>query len=211
MYTISEFAEKIGVSVHTLQRWDREGRLIAKRTHTNRRYYTDADLDYVLGGASHISQSSHRVVVYCRVSSPSQKPDLVNQRHLLELFCAGRGLEVDEWIEEIGGGLNFKRKKLLELINDILSGKVKTLVVAHKDRLTRFGFDLIEYICQQNNCEILVMNSLSVSPEQEMVEDLMTIIHSFSSRLYGLRNYRKSLEKALNDDKSTSDTPQSNT
>ena len=197
MYTPSEFAEKVGVTVHTLQRWDREGRLIAKRTHTNRRYYTDDDLQKVLGTSPEKARLS---VVYCRVSSQAQKPDLKNQREMLEQFCAAKGIAVDEWIEEIGGGMNFKRKKFLALIDRITNNEIETLVVAHEDRLVRFGFPLIEHLCQSRRCEILVMNTKSLSPEQEMVEDLMTIVHCFSSRLYGLRNYRKALKKALEDD-----------
>ena len=194
MYTPQEFARKIGVTVHTLQRWDRTGRLVAKRTHTNRRYYTDEDVRAVLGQ----SQEANRVsVVYCRVSSVAQQVDLANQRQLLEQFCAARGITVDEWIEEIGGGLNFKRQRFLMLVDRIVAGEIGTLVIAHKDRLTRFGFDLLEHLCEQAGCALLVMNSESLSPEREMVEDLMTILHCFSSRLYGLRNYRKSLQKAL--------------
>ena len=197
MYTPSEFAEKIGVTVHTLQRWDREGRLIAKRTHTNRRYYTDEDTYRVLGESPHTSKTT---VVYCRVSSAAQKPDLVNQRRMLEQFCAARGIAVDEWVEEIGGGLNFKRKRFLAVVDRIVAGEIGILVIAHKDRLARFGFALIEHLCEQARCEIVVLNAESLSPEQEMVEDLMTIVDCFSSRLHGLRNYRKSLKKALEDD-----------
>ena len=127
---------------------------------------------------------------------------------MLEQFCVGRGLAVDEWIEEIGGGMNFKRKKFIAMTNEVLTGRVQTVVVAHKDRLARFGFEYIEHIYQQFGSEIIVMNTTSLSPEQEMVEDLMTIVHTFSSRLYGLRNTRKTLEKALADDKSAQDTPE---
>lgn len=197
MYTPSEFARKVGVTVNTLQRWDREGRLVAKRTHTNRRYYTDDDLQAVLG---HSSMPSRRSIVYCRVSSQAQKPDLQNQRQMLEQFCAAKGVAVDEWIEEIGGGMNFKRKKFLALIDQIVAGEIETLVIAHKDRLARFGFDLLEHLCEQAGCRLMVMNSESLSPEREMVEDLMTIVQCFSSRLYGLRNYRKTLKKAIEDD-----------
>ena len=117
MYRPSEFAKKVGVTVHTLQRWDREGRLVAKRTHTNRRYYADDDLAQVLGT---VAKSNKKSIVYCRVSSYSQKPDLKNQRQMLEQFCAARGLAIDEWVEEIGGGMNFKRKKFLSIIDDIV-------------------------------------------------------------------------------------------
>ncbi len=204
MYTPSEFAEKIGVTVHTLQRWDREGRLIAKRTHTNRRYYTDEDAHRVLGESP---QTSKTTVVYCRVSSAAQKP-LANQRRMLEQFCAARGIAVDEWVEEIGGGLNFKRKRFLAVVDRIVAGEIGILVIAHKDRLARFGFALIEHLCEQARCEIVVLNAESLSPEQEMVEDLMTIVRCFSSRLYGLRNYRKSLKKALENDPQSPHPPQ---
>ncbi len=199
MYTPAEFAEKTGVTVHTLQRWDREGRLIAKRTHTNRRYYTDEDVQRVLGHVKAV-EVQKASVVYCRVSSAAQKPDLVNQRQMLEQFCAARGIAVDEWIDEIGDGLNFKRKHFLSLIDRVVAGEIGTLVIAHKDRLARFGSDLVEHLCEQAGCVLLVMNSESLSPEREMAEDLMTIVHGFSSRLYGLRTYRKALKKALTED-----------
>ena len=93
VHTPKDFAKKVGVSVHTLQRWDREGRLPAKRTHTNRRYYTDDDLQTVLG---HSPEKKKLSVVYCRVSSQAQKPDLQNQRETLEQFCAAKGITVDE-------------------------------------------------------------------------------------------------------------------
>jgi putative resolvase len=200
MYTPGEFAKKVGVTVHTLQRWDREGYLVAKRTHTQRRYYTDDDFQRVLGMKP---QSQSRItVVYCRVSSAAQKPDLANQRHTLEQFCLARGIAVHEWIEEIGGGLNFKRKQFLSLVDRIVTGEIGTLITAHQDRLVRLGFPLLEHLCEVARCDLIVMNTESVSPEQEMVEDLMTIVRCFSSRLDGLRHYRKALKKALENDQS---------
>ena len=198
MYTVSEFAKKVGVTVHTVQRWDRDGKLTARRTHTNRRYYTDEDVAHVL--VSVLPPPTRRTVAYCRVSRQSQKADLVNQRQLVEQFCVARGLIVDEWIEEVGGGLNLKRRKFLKLIEAIIDQDIKILVIAHKDRLARFGYDLIAHLCEKYACELLVMNSESLSPQEEMVQDLMTIIHTFSSRLYGLKNYKKALQKALEDD-----------
>ena len=94
-------------------------------------------------------------------------------------------------------GLNFKRPKFLKLVDALIAGEVSSLIIAHKDRLARFGYDLLEYLCTTHQCEILVLNQETFSPEQEMVQDLMTIIHCFSSRLYGLRNYRKSLKKVV--------------
>ncbi|GLV54093.1 hypothetical protein KDH_09420 [Dictyobacter sp. S3.2.2.5] len=195
MYTTGEFAKRIGVVPKTLQRWDREGRLKAHRTVTNQRYYTDEDLSMVLGLEK--TTKKKRCVAYCRVSSSAQKPDLLKQRHHLEQFCIARGLVVDEWIEEIGGGLNFQRKKFLTVVDDIVAGEIGSLVIAHKDRLVRFGFPLIEHLCVMHQCDLIVLNTQSLSPEQELTQDVLTILQCFSSRLYGLRNYRKTVKEAL--------------
>lgn len=205
-YTVTEFVQRIGVSVKTLQRWDREGRLCPSRTPTNRRVYTDEHLYQVLPQGRVVERAT---VVYMRVSSQAQKPALANQRTVLEQFCTARGLTVTQWVSEIGGGLNFKRPKFLALVDRIVTNHVAALVIAHKDRLVRFGFDLLSHLCLAHGCELLVLNTETLSPEQEMVQDLMTITHCFSARLYGLRNYRKALQKALNDAPSTQDTSES--
>lgn len=198
-YNVSEFAKLIGVAVTTLQRWDREGKLVSLRTPTNRRLYTDEHLAQIIGLRS--GNSEQKTVGYVRVSSQSQKSDLENQIAVLEQYCLSSGIIVDEWVQEIAGGLNFKRKKFLKVIDQIILGQIDKLIIAHKDRLARFGFDLIAHICEIHNCELVVMNSQKLSPEQEMVEDVMTILHCFSARLYGLRNYKKALKQALKNDK----------
>jgi predicted site-specific integrase-resolvase len=212
MYTIGEFAKRVGVTVHTLQRWDREGRLKARRAVNNRRYYLDGDLAIALGQQK--PEIQKRCVAYCRVSSSTQKADLANQRHTLEQFCSARGLAIDEWIEEVGGGLNFNRKRFLSMLDGVTAGDIGTLVIAHQDRLARFGFPLIEHLCEVHQCELIVMNNQSLSPEQELTQDLMTILQCFSSRLSGLRNYRKTLKEALahgtNHDQSPQDTTEPN-
>lgn len=212
MYTIGEFAKRVGVTVHTLQRWDREGRLKARRAVNNRRYYTDNDLAIALGQQK--LETKKRCVAYCRVSGPAQKPDLANQRQTLEQFCSARGLAIDEWIEEVGGGLNFNRKRFLSMIDGVIAGDIGTVVIAHKDRLARFGLPLIEHLCEVHQCELIIMNNQSLSPEQELTQDLMTILHCFSSRLYGLRNYRKTLKETLahgtNHDQSAQDSTEPN-
>lgn len=197
-YNISEFSKLTGVAVKTLQRWDREGRLVPLRSPTNRRVYTDDHLAQAIGASK--PKLERKTVVYTRVSSQAQKPDLENQVKILKAFCAGSGIIVDEWVKEIGGGLNFKRKKFTQLIDQIILGQVERVVIAHKDRLARFGYDLIVHLCQVHNCELVVMNDEDLSPEQEMVEDVMAILHCFSARLYGLRNYKKALKEALKDD-----------
>ena len=178
----------------TLQRWDREGTLKAARTATGRRYYTDEDLRSALGLPK---QEDRAIVAYCRVSSASQKPDLANQRKALEQYCNAKGYAEVEYIDEVGGGMNFKRKGLRLLLKRVHGGEVSKVVVAHKDRLARFGFEHLAWECEQFGCAVEVLNNETLSPEQEMVQDLMTIVHCFSSRLYGLRNYKKALQDAL--------------
>lgn len=195
-----EAAAHMGRSVKTLQRWDREGVLTpAARTKTGRRAYTLDQLDEFIGQQAGRTEP-HRVIAYCRVSSAAQKPDLKNQRRVLEDFAAARGLVDVEWVEEVGGGLNFNRKHFLAIMDAVGRGEVRTIVLAHKDRLARFGYQWFEYYCKSHGCELLVLNNESLSPEQEMVQDLMTIVHTFSSRLYGLRNYRKKLNEAIGQD-----------
>jgi len=203
MYSVTTFAKQIGVSVKTLQRWDREGKLPAKRTVSGRRYYSKEDLAVALNQEA--VPIARRTVAYCRVSSPAQRPDLANQRAALERYAQEKQIRIDEWIIEIGGGLNFERKRFLKLVDAILAGEVKRVVIAHQDRLVRFGFALLKHVCEQKQTELVVMNSETLSPEQELVQDLITITHGFSSRLYGLRNYRKALEKALRDENRAQD------
>jgi predicted site-specific integrase-resolvase len=203
MYTPAQFAKRINVSVKTIQKWDRLGILPAKRTITNRRYYTDDDLAAALRLPR--VPKDRRTVAYCRVSSQAQKPDLATQKRMLEQYCQQQHIHVDEWITEIGGGMNFKRKHFLRLVDQILAGEVEQVVLAHQDRLARFAYSLLVHLCQTHQCKLVVMNTENGSPEQELVQDLITITHCFSSRLYGLRNYRKALDKALKNDQSAQD------
>lgn len=192
--TLGKAAKYLGLHPKTLQKYDRQGTLSAQRTPTNRRVWLKSKLDHFLGETSCVVRE---VIAYCRVSSQAQRPDLRNQRSIVEEFCLARGLANVEFVEEIGGGLNFKRPRFQQIIDKIVSGSVSTLVLAHKDRMLRFGFDLILHLCQKHDCEVLVINNERVSPEQEMVQDLMAITHCFSSRLYGLRNYKKALKDSL--------------
>lgn len=196
---IGPAAKLLGASVKSLQRWEREGRLVpATRTPSNRRLYTESQLRAFLRLTAAVVP--RRAVAYCRVSSAAQRPDLINQRRVLEQFALARGLPNVDFVEEIGGGLNFKRKRFLALTDAIGRGEVSTLLLAHRDRLTRFGFEWFEHYAALHGCELLILNQERLSPEREMVQDLMTIVHCFSSRLYGLRNYRRQLRAALESD-----------
>jgi len=192
VYRIGEFASKIGRSASTVRRWETEGRIVARRSPSGQRFFTDADVHAVLTPG--FDSTVRETVVYCRVSSVNQRADLANQRAGMEQFCLARGLSVDRWVTEVGGGMNLTRPKLLTLMADVKAGRVATLVVAHKDRLARFGFDYLAHEAATAGCDILVANQESLSPQQEMVQDLLAIVHTFSCRLYGLRRYEKSLK-----------------
>lgn len=195
MYSPAQFGKLIGKSVKTLQRWDTDKTLVAHRNSKNRRYYThDQYLAYI---GIKADKDNGVTIVYSRVSSVAQKPDLLNQVKALEVFCTANGYAVDSWLSETGSGLNYKRKKFNKLFLDIEMGKVSRLVVAHKDRLVRFGYEWFDQFAERHGCEIVVMNQEKLSPTEEVTQDLLAIIHCFSSRLYGLRKYKKKLKELV--------------
>ncbi len=191
-YKPKDFAELVGVSVKTLQRWDREGTLTANRTPTNRRYYTyDQYLQYK---GIRMEADQRQTVIYARVSTRNQKDDLSNQVAFLRQFCNARGMIVDRCIEEYGSGLNYNRKRWNELLDGVMQQRIKTIVVTHKDRFVRFGFDWFERFCEKFDTDILVVNNEALSPQEELVQDIISILHVFSCRLYGLRKYKKQIK-----------------
>jgi predicted site-specific integrase-resolvase len=191
-YKPKDFAEMIGVSVKTLQRWDRDGNLTAQRTPTDRRYYTHAQYVAYMG----ITQENKgKTIIYTRVSTSNQKDDLKNQVDFLKQYSNAKGIIIDEIFEDIGSGLNYNRKKWNKLLEDCMLGVVKTILIAHKDRFIRFGYSWFEKFLKSNGVEIIVVNNEVLSPEQEMIQDLISIIHVFSCRIYGLRKYKKQIRE----------------
>jgi predicted site-specific integrase-resolvase len=134
---------------------------------TNRRFYTQAQLDLFLGRRREAVVPT-RVIAYCRVSSNAQNPDLTNQRRTLESFCAACGLTDVEWSDEVCDGLNFARKKFCEIMDAVERREVATRVIAHKDRLTRFGFAWFARLCVNHGCSLLVLDNEQLSPEREI-------------------------------------------
>ena len=194
-YRPNEFARLIAKTTKTLQRWDREGILKAHRTPTNRRFYTHDQLSEILG----VKVDKRMAVSYCRVSSPGQKDDLQSQQKAVADFCVGAGIAVDEAIVEIGGGLDLKRKQFVRLMSLVEARAIHTLVIAHKDRLARFGMDWFGYFLEQHGCKLVIINNEALSPESEMVQDLMAIIDDFSYRLQGLSRYKKIIKAAVSE------------
>lgn len=192
-YKPGDFAELLGVSVKTLQRWDREGILKANRTPTDRRYYTYDQ--YLQFKGIKTKNDNRETVIYARVSTRNQKEDLQNQVAFLRQFCNAKGMIVDQCIEEYGSGLNYNRKKWNRLLEEVMEQKVKTIVVTHQDRFIRFGYDWFERFCEKFHTTIVIVNNEELSPQEELVQDMISILHVFSCRLYGLRKYKNQIKR----------------
>ena len=198
-YKPKEASQYIGRSISTLQRLDYSGKLKAHRTTTNRRYYTQGQLDAFLGKKSNTKRLQ---IAYARVSSYEQKPELKNQLNYIRNYVNAKGIILDKEISEIGSGLNYKRKQWNQLMDLVEQDKVSKIYIAYKDRFIRFGFDWFNDFCQKHDCEIVVLNNPSLSPEDELTQDLLTILQAFSSRNDNIRKYQKQIKKELTKDDS---------
>lgn len=190
IYKPKEMAKKLNVTVRTLQRWDNEGKLPAKRSPTNRRYYTDDQLMQYLGEPT----DNRKTVAYARVSTYGQKDDLKDQVSFIRQYANAKGIILDEVITDIGSGLNYNRKKWNQLLYNVEQNKIKTIFITYKDRFIRFGFDWFNRFCNEHNTKIIVLNNPDTSPDKELVDDVISIIHVFSCRLYGLRKYKNKIK-----------------
>lgn len=192
-YTLGEFACLTGKATSTLQRWDRTGVLTAHRTMTNRRYYTHDQYLSVMGlPPQPATAPDKRIVIYARVSSRNQRDNLANQERFLRQWANARGLIVDEVLTDIGSGMNFKRKNFNRIM---YSDDLEHVIIAHKDRLTRFGYDWFEHYLNRRGVTVTVVNNEQLSPQEELVQDLVSIIHVFSGRIHGLRRYAKDVRE----------------
>ena len=192
-YKPKDFAELLGVSVKTLQRWDRDGILKANRTPTDRRYYTYNQ--YLQFKGIQTENDIRDTVIYARVSTRNQKDDLQNQVEFLKQFCNAKGMIVNQCIEDFGSGLNYNRKKWNKLLNEVMENKIKTIVISNKDRFIRFGYDWFEKFCEKFNTKIIIVNNETLSPNEELIQDMISILHVFSCRLYGLRKYKNQIKE----------------
>ena len=192
-YKPKDFAELLGVSVKTLQRWDRDGILKANRTPTDRRYYTYDQ--YLQFKGIQTENDIRDTVIYARVSTRNQKDDLQNQVEFLKQFCNAKGIIVNQCVEDFGSGLNYNRKKWNKLLDEVMANKIKTIVILNKDRFIRFGYDWFEKFCEKFNTKIIIVNNETLSSNEELVQDIISILHVFSCRLYGLRKYKNQIKE----------------
>ena len=190
-YSIREFSKILGVSSQTLRNWDAKGKLHPHHTSSSGyRYYSHEQLNQVMN----IKPNLDKIVIgYCRVSSNKQKDDLERQIENMKIYLNAQGKPY-EIISDIGSGINYKNKGLKELIERISQNKVEKVVVLYKDRLLRFGFELVEYVASLHNCNIEIIDHTEKSEQQELVEDLISIIQIFSCRIDGLKKYKKKIK-----------------
>jgi len=181
---IGKAAETLGVDVQTLRAWEKSGELVPdRRSKGGVRYYD-------LGKILNLGSEDMPTIGYARVSSHDQKSDLARQGELLEAFCAAKGWR-HEVISDLGSGLNYKKKGLNRLLELILHKRIRRLVLTHKDRLLRFGSELIFALCEIQNIEIVIINKGEPpSFEEELAADVIEIITVFSARLYGSRSHK---------------------
>lgn len=187
LVTIGEAAKVLGVSITTLRRWEKEGRLqpdeITPGGH--RRY----DLVKLRPELFRLQRSDRKTVAYARVSSHDQKEDLERQKQVLEMYCASQGWTF-EVVSDLGSGMNYHKKGLKRLLHAILQDEVGRLVITHKDRLLRFGAELVFAICEAKEVEVVILNQGEDTTffEEDLAKDVLEIITVFSARLYGSRS-----------------------
>jgi putative resolvase len=182
---IGEAAKVLGVSVSTLRRWEAAGRIAPEHTSGGHRRY---DLAKLRPELFRTADERRRTVAYARVSCHDQKDDLERQKQVLELFCSRNGWQF-EVIADLGSGMNYRKKGLKRLLDDIVEGRIHRLVITHKDRLLRFGAELVFAICEARNVEVVILNQgEDTTFEQDLAKDVLEIITVFSARLYGSRS-----------------------
>ena len=183
LLSIKQAANQLGVSVSTLRRWDETGVLVAQRTPKGHRRYDLSKINPNL--TRNKVEQQRKTIAYARVSSHEQKPDLQRQIERLKLYCSSQGWSF-EVISDLGSGMNYHKKGLKRLLDDILDNKIDRLVLTHKDRLLRFGAELVFALCEARQVEVVIINQgENLSFEEELAQDVLEIITVFSARLYG--------------------------
>lgn len=187
-----EAKEFYDVSYVTLREWAKSGKIPVEILPSGRINYLPRKSDSV--------SPNNRTIIYSRVSTSIQKENLYRQTERLKSFCSSRGLIIDDVYEEIGSALNYNRRLYNKLLKSVLTKEVTTIIIEYKDRLLRVGFEEFAYICKHNDVELIVVDNSETNKTytQEITEDLVSIIHHYSMRLYSSRK-RKKLEEALND------------
>lgn len=196
LLTIQEAADYLNVSTDSLRRWDKSGKLKSVTTTGGHRRYQKETLDEYIGIKIAKLETKSVIATYSRVSSHEQKAkgDLDRQSQRLSEFCAKKKFNVEYIIKDVGSGLSDTRSGFVKLTKLIIDKKVNKVVIEHKDRLTRFQFNFIQMMYESYGCEIICVEKNDVSEEEELVNDLMMLMASFSGKLYGKRSAKRRKE-----------------
>ena len=192
LLTLKETQNLLNVSKSTLQRWDNTGKLVAIRTEGGHRRYKQSEIERLMGDVSDDENDNQREIVvatYARCSTPDQKAhgDIDRQSSRIFEYCTKRKYKVEYIIKDMGSGLNDRRKGFIKLCNLVVSGKINKVVIEHKDRLTRFQYNLIEFFFNSYGVEIELLDKKEYTEQEELVNDMMMLIASFSGKVYSLR------------------------
>ena len=199
-YKVGEFAKLLNVTVKTLQNWDKQGTLKAYRTPSNQRFYTEEQLNQVLGLSNEKQEEKPGLKIgYCRLSTHNQKNSLKNQEQSIRNYTNAKRVILDDVLTDIGSGINYNRKNFNRILELVEAKEISEIYVTYKDRFVRFGFDWFNTFCEKHGAKIIILNQPSTSPEQELAEDLLNIVTVFSARSHSLRTYKKQLEQNLNE------------
>ena len=205
-YSIGQFAKAIGKTTKTLRNWDKNGKLKPVRVEdTGYRYYSQEQLNHFLGLKLE-KQINKKIIGYCRVSSHKQKDDLERQIENVKTYMYAKGYQF-EIITDIGSGINYNKKGLNQIIDMVTNSEVEKIVVLYKDRLIRFGYELIENLCNKFGTIIEIIDNTEKTEQQELVEDLVQIVTVFSCRLQGKRanKAKRMIKELIEDDKDIKD------
>lgn len=190
LIAIGKVAEMFGVTTQTIRNWSKCGILTEVRTLGGHRRFDKEQVEMLSGKEK--QEQEKLTIVYSRVSSHDQKDDLVRQSEELQAYCQQENITNVKVIEDLGSGVNYKKKGLRELIASVVLGKVKRIVISYKDRLVRFGSELVEEICRLMDVEIVTLHAQeSKDFEQMLVEDVLMIMTVYSSKIYGRRSHQK--------------------
>ena len=198
-YTTDDIKNIFGVGYHTVMRWRKSGFLPFTKINNRKYIYLKSDVDNLLNNKNNSNINDKLNIIYCRVSTQKQKNDLSKQKQILTDYCNNNGIIPDMIISEIASGMNENRCELNKLVDLVINNKVNNVYITFKDRLTRFGFDYFKNLFNKFNTNIIILNNSinQNNSEQELIDDLISIIHHFSIKVYSDR--RKQLKKIQQD------------
>lgn len=191
-YSTNEILEMFNIHRQTLFQWRKKG-LISYQIIGKRKFiYKKEDVEKLLGITNNQKKKN---VIYCRVSNQKQENDLIKQKQILSDYCNSNGFIIDTIYSEIASGMNENRSEFNKMISSVLNNEISNIFITYKDRFTRFGFEYFQNICKQFDCNIVVLNNKidEENFEKELTDDIISVIHHFSMKLYSKR--RKKLKK----------------